>query len=54
MLTKDYFLQVNLEDWLKTMVGNRKSEEVVDTKLPEMPTSKALKRVLLVAPQNDV
>ena len=31
------------------MVGNRKSEEVVDPKLPEMPASKALKRVLLVA-----
>lgn len=41
--------QVNLVDWLKTMVGNRKSEEVVDPKLPEMPASKALKRVLLVA-----
>lgn len=31
------------------MVGNRKSEEVVDPKLPEMPASKALKRALLVA-----
>ncbi|KAL3536789.1 hypothetical protein ACH5RR_000155 [Cinchona calisaya] len=41
--------EVNLVDWLKTMVGNRKSEEVVDPKLPEMPTSKALKRILLVA-----
>ncbi|XP_042496643.1 probable serine/threonine-protein kinase At1g01540 [Macadamia integrifolia] len=41
--------KVNLVDWLKTMVGNRKSEEVVDPKLPEMPSSKALKRVLLVA-----
>ncbi|XP_021887807.1 probable serine/threonine-protein kinase At1g01540 [Carica papaya] len=41
--------EVNLVDWLKTMVGNRKSEEVVDPKLPEMPASKALKRVLLVA-----
>ncbi|KAG2720428.1 hypothetical protein I3760_02G034500 [Carya illinoinensis] len=41
--------EVNLIDWLKTMVGNRKSEEVVDPKLPEMPASKALKRVLLVA-----
>ncbi|XP_043698498.1 probable serine/threonine-protein kinase At1g01540 [Telopea speciosissima] len=41
--------EVNLVDWLKTMVGNRKSEEVVDPKLPEMPSSKALKRVLLVA-----
>ncbi|PPS11029.1 hypothetical protein GOBAR_AA09615 [Gossypium barbadense] len=40
---------VNLVEWLKTKVGNRKSEEVVDPKLPEMPASKALKRVLLVA-----
>ncbi|KAG5231394.1 serine/threonine-protein kinase [Salix suchowensis] len=41
--------EVNLVEWLKTMVGNRKSEEVVDPKLPEMPASKALKRALLVA-----
>ncbi|XP_044501780.1 probable serine/threonine-protein kinase At1g01540 [Mangifera indica] len=41
--------EVNLIDWLKTMVGDRKSEEVVDPKLPEMPASKVLKRVLLVA-----
>ncbi|KAK6162286.1 hypothetical protein DH2020_002127 [Rehmannia glutinosa] len=41
--------EVNLVDWLKTMVGNRKSEEVVDPKLPERPASKALKRVILVA-----
>ncbi|KAL2570392.1 hypothetical protein GLYMA_18G237100v4 [Glycine max] len=41
--------EVNLIEWLKTMVGNRKSEEVVDPKLPEMPSSKALKRALLIA-----
>ncbi|GAB2271744.1 hypothetical protein Dimus_006573 [Dionaea muscipula] len=41
--------EVNLVDWLKTKVGNRMSEEVVDPKLPEMPASKALKRILLVA-----
>ncbi|XP_057454684.1 probable serine/threonine-protein kinase At1g01540 [Lotus japonicus] len=41
--------EVNLIEWLKTMVGNRKSEEVVDPKLPEKPSSKALKRALLVA-----
>ncbi|GLU00718.1 hypothetical protein SLE2022_180640 [Rubroshorea leprosula] len=41
--------EVNLVEWLKTMLGNRKAEEVVDPKLPEMPASKALKRVLLVA-----
>jgi len=31
------------------MVGNRKSEEVVDPKLAEKPSSRALKRALLVA-----
>ncbi|KAL7591592.1 probable serine/threonine-protein kinase At1g01540 [Lactuca sativa] len=41
--------EVNLVEWLKTMVGNRKSDEVVDPKLTEMPSSKALKRILLVA-----
>ncbi|PIA49232.1 hypothetical protein AQUCO_01300225v1 [Aquilegia coerulea] len=41
--------EVNLVDWLKSMVGDRKSEQVVDPKLPEMPPSKSLKRVLLVA-----
>lgn len=41
--------EVNLVEWLKNMVGNRKAEEVVDPKLPEMPASKALKRALLVA-----
>ncbi|KAH6812583.1 Protein kinase superfamily protein [Perilla frutescens var. frutescens] len=41
--------EVNLVEWLKTMVGNRKSEEVVDPKMPERPASKALKRLILVA-----
>ncbi|KAM1707648.1 hypothetical protein ACFX13_000782 [Malus domestica] len=41
--------EVNLVEWLKTMVGKRKAEDVVDPKLPEMPASKALKRALLVA-----
>ncbi|KAI4338398.1 hypothetical protein MLD38_023462 [Melastoma candidum] len=41
--------EVNLVDWLKTMVADRKAEEVVDPKLPETPTPKALKRILLVA-----
>ena len=48
-LKMNLYLQVNLVDWLKTMVGNRKAELVVDPKLPEMPASKALKRILLVA-----
>lgn len=41
--------EVNLVDWLKTMAMNKRSEEVVDPKLPNMPASKALKRILLVA-----
>ncbi|XP_019152672.1 PREDICTED: probable serine/threonine-protein kinase At1g01540 [Ipomoea nil] len=41
--------EVNLVDWLKTMVSNRNAEGVVDPKLPEKPSSRALKRILLVA-----
>ncbi|XP_075487349.1 putative serine/threonine-protein kinase At1g01540 [Primulina tabacum] len=41
--------EVNLVDWLKMMVSDRKSEEVIDPKLPEKPASKVLKRVILVA-----
>lgn len=41
--------EVNLVDWLKTMVTNRNPEGVLDPKLPEKPTSRALKKTLLVA-----
>lgn len=41
--------EVNLVDWLKTMVSNRNAEGVLDPKLPEKPSSRALKRALLVA-----
>ncbi|XP_071735927.1 probable serine/threonine-protein kinase At1g01540 [Rutidosis leptorrhynchoides] len=41
--------EVNLVEWLKNMVGQRKAEDVVDPKLPVMPSSKPLKRILLVA-----
>ncbi|KAK6160694.1 hypothetical protein DH2020_004075 [Rehmannia glutinosa] len=41
--------EVNLVDWLKTMVSNRNSEGVLDPKLTEKPSSRALKRTLLVA-----
>ncbi|KAK4787305.1 hypothetical protein SAY86_011138 [Trapa natans] len=41
--------EVNLVDWLKATVGDGRAEEVVDPKLPDMPTSKVLKRILLVA-----
>ncbi|KNA12348.1 hypothetical protein SOVF_126780 [Spinacia oleracea] len=41
--------EVNLVDWLKQMVSKRNAEGVLDPKLPEKPSSRALKRVLLVA-----
>lgn len=42
-------LQVNLVEWLKTMVSNRNSEAVLDPKIAEKPSPKVLKRALLVA-----
>ncbi|KAF5752894.1 serine/threonine-protein kinase [Tripterygium wilfordii] len=41
--------EVNLVDWIKKMVTNRNPDGVLDPKLPEKPTSRALKRALLVA-----
>lgn len=41
--------QVNLVDWLKTMVSTRNSDGVVDPKIPKKPSSRALKKALLVA-----
>ncbi|KAI4385083.1 hypothetical protein MLD38_003145 [Melastoma candidum] len=41
--------EVNLVEWLKVMVGTRRIEEVVDPKLETKPTTRALKRSLLVA-----
>ncbi|KAM7520462.1 hypothetical protein LguiB_019424 [Lonicera macranthoides] len=48
----DYSLpaeEVNLVEWLKKMVANRNPEVVLDPKLHEKPSSRALKRALLVA-----
>uniref|UniRef100_J3LXY0 non-specific serine/threonine protein kinase n=1 Tax=Oryza brachyantha TaxID=4533 RepID=J3LXY0_ORYBR len=41
--------EVNLVEWLKTMVSNRNSEGVLDPKMTGKPTSRALKKALLVA-----
>ncbi|XP_026445936.1 probable serine/threonine-protein kinase At1g01540 [Papaver somniferum] len=41
--------EVNLVEWLKTMVSSRNSEGILDPKMPEKPSSRALKRALLVA-----
>ncbi|KAH6798835.1 Protein kinase superfamily protein [Perilla frutescens var. frutescens] len=39
----------NLVDWLKMMVGAKRSEEVVDLNLETRPSTSALKRALLTA-----
>ncbi len=36
-------------DWLKQMVGNRRSEEAADPNMRVKPTTRALKRALLVS-----
>ncbi|CAN0896283.1 Probable receptor-like protein kinase At5g18500 [Linum grandiflorum] len=41
--------EVNLVDWLKMMVGNRRSEEVVDPNIERRPSTRSLKRALLTA-----
>ncbi|KAI0524732.1 hypothetical protein KFK09_004116 [Dendrobium nobile] len=41
--------EVNLVEWIKFMVGSRRSEEVVDPSLEVKPSSKALKLALLAA-----
>lgn len=40
---------MNLVEWLKKMVSNRNPEGVLDPKISEKPTSRGLKRALLVA-----
>ncbi|KAE8672502.1 putative receptor-like protein kinase [Hibiscus syriacus] len=41
--------EINLVEWLKMMVGARRAEEVVDPNLKPRPTTRALRRALLVA-----
>ncbi|KAG5543495.1 hypothetical protein RHGRI_016280 [Rhododendron griersonianum] len=41
--------EVNLVEWLKAMVSSRNAEGVLDPKISEKPSSRALKRALLVA-----
>ncbi|MCO5551064.1 hypothetical protein L7F22_004561 [Adiantum nelumboides] len=41
--------EVNLVDWLKMMVGSRRSEEVADPKMEVRPSLRSLKRALLVS-----
>lgn len=41
--------EVNLVEWLKTMVTTKNAEGVLDPKMQEKPPSRALKRALLVA-----
>lgn len=44
-----FALQPYLIEWFKSMVANREISCVVDPKLPEMPSLKGLKRIILVA-----
>lgn len=39
---------MNLVDWFKGMVANRRAEEVVDPLIADQPPPRALKRVLLI------
>ncbi|KAF3336207.1 putative serine/threonine-protein kinase [Carex littledalei] len=41
--------EVNLVDWLKMMVANRRSEEVVDPTIEARPSTRELKKALLAA-----
>ncbi|XP_010060469.2 probable serine/threonine-protein kinase At1g01540 [Eucalyptus grandis] len=41
--------QAHLIDWLKFMIANQRTVHVVDSNIPERPSSKELKRVLLIA-----
>ncbi|KAF9618051.1 hypothetical protein IFM89_000002 [Coptis chinensis] len=41
--------EVNLVDWLKVMVGSRRSKEVVDPSIERKPSTRALKQALLTA-----
>ncbi|URD77458.1 STYKc [Musa troglodytarum] len=41
--------EINLVEWLKWMIGNRRSEEVVDPRIVIRPSTKALKKALLTA-----
>ncbi|KAL2513905.1 Protein kinase superfamily protein [Forsythia ovata] len=47
--TVEHLIQVNLVDWLKMMVGSRRSEEVVDPNIETRPSTRALKKALLTA-----
>lgn len=43
--------EIQLVEWLKDMIGERRYDEVLDPKMPIKPSRKALKRALLVALQ---
>lgn len=42
-------MQALIVEWFKSMISNGKNAYVVDPKLPEMPSSMELKRIILVA-----
>lgn len=42
-------MQIYLIDWLKSMVADKRVAYVVDPKIPEIPSIKELKRIILIA-----
>lgn len=42
-------MQTDLTEWVKSIIGNQHAFETVDSKLEEKPSSKQLKRMLLIA-----
>ncbi|KAI3905701.1 hypothetical protein MKW92_039767 [Papaver armeniacum] len=42
-------LQMSLVDWLKKLIETQRYNDIVDPKVPDIPSSKSLKSVLLVA-----
>lgn len=49
LMTLPFMWQVNLVEWLKMMVAARRAEDVVDPNLDIRPSTRALKRALLVS-----
>ncbi|PWA82363.1 Protein kinase, catalytic domain-containing protein [Artemisia annua] len=45
----EFGIKEYLVDWLKSKVGDQKFDDIVDQRLPELPSSKELKRIILIA-----
>ncbi|GKB92921.1 probable serine/threonine-protein kinase, partial [Tanacetum coccineum] len=45
----EFGIKEYLVDWLKSKVSDQKFDDIVDQRLPELPSSKELKRIILIA-----